>query len=47
MLKFGLLNPAVLALIARIRFKQRVPGAVGLSRTGDTIPCANRIVEPA
>jgi D-ribose pyranase len=30
-----------------VRFKQRVPGAIGLIRTGDTIPYANLIIESA
>jgi D-ribose pyranase len=29
------------------QFKQRVPGAIGLIRTGDTIPYANLIIESA
>ena len=29
------------------RFKQRVPSAVGLIRTGDTLPYANLIIESA
>ena len=29
------------------KFKQRVPGAIGLIRTGDTIPYANLIIESA
>lgn len=30
-----------------IAFKKRVPGAIGLIRTGDTIPYANLIIESA
>jgi len=30
-----------------VKFKQRVPGAIGLIRTGDTIPYANLILESA
>lgn len=30
-----------------VEFKRRVPGAIGLIRTGDTIPYANVIVESA
>ena len=30
---------------AHVLFKQRVPGAIGLIRTGDTIPYANLIIE--
>ena len=30
-----------------VAFKQRVPGAIGLIRTGDTIPYANLIIESA
>ena len=30
-----------------VQFKRRVPGAIGLIRTGDTIPYANTILESA
>ncbi|HVY24447.1 MAG TPA: D-ribose pyranase [Steroidobacteraceae bacterium] len=30
-----------------VEFKRRVPGAIGLIRTGDTIPYANVIIESA
>jgi len=30
-----------------IEFKKRVPGAIGLIRTGDTVPYANMILESA
>lgn len=30
-----------------VAFKKRVPGAIGLIRTGDTIPYANLIIESA
>jgi D-ribose pyranase len=30
-----------------VRFKRRVPSAIGLIRTGDTIPYANLIIESA
>ena len=30
-----------------VQFKQRVPGAIGLIRTGDTLPYANLIIESA
>jgi len=30
-----------------VQFKQRVPAAIGLIRTGDTIPYANLIIESA
>lgn len=32
---------------AHVEFKKRVPGAIGLIRTGDTVPYANVILESA
>jgi D-ribose pyranase len=58
--EFTKTNPAAIrnALAARLQgvplifephtaFKKRVPGAIGLIRTGDTIPYANLIIESA
>ncbi|MDQ2840950.1 MAG: RbsD/FucU family protein [Acidobacteriota bacterium] len=41
------LNGVPLELEAHIEFKKRVPQAIGLIRTGDTVPYANMILESA
>lgn len=41
------LGSVPLTLEPHVAFKRRVPGAIGLIRTGDTIPYANLILESA
>lgn len=43
----SLLGNVVVRLEPHLDFKKRVPGAVGLIRTGDTLPYANIILESA
>ncbi|MSU24941.1 MAG: transport protein RbsD/FucU [Opitutus sp.] len=38
------LKGAVLTHEPHVKFKQRVPGAIGLIRTGDTVPYANLVL---
>lgn len=41
------LHGVPLAFEPHVAFKKRVPGAIGLIRTGDTLPYANLILESA
>lgn len=43
MIKTGILNPQINSLLARVR----IPQAIGLIRTGDTIQYANMILVSA
>ena len=42
-----LLKPTAISFEPHVQFKLRVPSAIGLIRTGDTIPYANMILESA
>lgn len=43
----ALLKPADLVLEPHVEFKKRVPAAIGIIRTGDTVQYANVILESA